>query len=100
MNFRIDILTLQLFIAVVEEQSIAKAAERKHIAVSAVSLNPSSVTGGSGNAGGPGDTVTVSLTSNVKLMTPVVATFFSNGVCRLTFSSTYRNEPFPPSQTT
>lgn len=37
MNFRIDILTLQLFVAIVEEQSIAKAAEKKHIAVSAVS---------------------------------------------------------------
>ena len=37
MNIRIDILTLQLFVAIVEEQSIAKAAEKKHIAVSAVS---------------------------------------------------------------
>jgi DNA-binding transcriptional LysR family regulator len=37
MNHRIDILTLQLFITVVEEQSIAKAAEKKNIAVSAVS---------------------------------------------------------------
>ena len=37
MNLRIDILTLQLFVAIVEEQSIAKAAEKKHIAVSAVS---------------------------------------------------------------
>jgi len=36
-NLRIDILTLQLFVTIVEEQSIAKAAERKHIAVSAVS---------------------------------------------------------------
>jgi len=37
MNLRIDLLTLQLFVAIVEEQSIAKAAEKKHIAVSAVS---------------------------------------------------------------
>ena len=37
MNLRIDILTLQLFVAIVEEQSIAKAADKKHIAVSAVS---------------------------------------------------------------
>jgi len=36
-NLRIDLLTLQLFVAIVEEQSIAKAAEKKHIAVSAVS---------------------------------------------------------------
>ncbi len=37
MNLRIDILTLQLFLAVIEEQSIAKAAEKKNIATSAVS---------------------------------------------------------------
>jgi DNA-binding transcriptional LysR family regulator len=37
MNLRIDLLTLQLFVAIVEEQSIAKAAEKKNIAVSAVS---------------------------------------------------------------
>ncbi len=36
-SLRFDLLTLQLFIAVVDEQSIAKAAEKKHIAVSAVS---------------------------------------------------------------
>ena len=36
-SFRFDLLTLQLFVAVVEEQSIAQAAEKKHIAVSAVS---------------------------------------------------------------
>jgi DNA-binding transcriptional LysR family regulator len=36
-SLRFDLLTLQLFVAVVEEQSIAQAAEKKHIAVSAVS---------------------------------------------------------------
>jgi len=34
---RFDLLTLQLFVAVVEERSIAQAAEKKHIAVSAIS---------------------------------------------------------------
>jgi len=34
---RFDILTLQLFIAIVEEQSIAKAPSARHIAASAVS---------------------------------------------------------------
>lgn len=33
----LDLRTLQLFVAVVEEQSVAKAAEREHIAASAVS---------------------------------------------------------------
>ncbi|MDP9097132.1 MAG: LysR family transcriptional regulator [Pseudomonadota bacterium] len=37
MNHRHDLLTLELFIAVVEEQSIAAAAEREHIAASAIS---------------------------------------------------------------
>jgi DNA-binding transcriptional LysR family regulator len=36
-SLRFDLLTLQLFVAVVEERSIAQAAEKKHIAVSAVS---------------------------------------------------------------
>ena len=36
-SLRLDLFTLQLFVAVVEEQSIARAAEKKHIAVSAVS---------------------------------------------------------------
>ncbi len=34
---RYDLFTLELFIAVVEEQSIAAAAERAHIAASAIS---------------------------------------------------------------
>ena len=33
----IDLLTLRLLVAVVEEQSVAKAAAREHIAASAVS---------------------------------------------------------------
>ncbi|MBS0220425.1 MAG: LysR family transcriptional regulator [Proteobacteria bacterium] len=34
---RFDLPTLELFVAVVEEQGIAQAAEKKHIAVSVVS---------------------------------------------------------------
>src|SRR5690242_16266667 len=34
---RLDLLTLKLFVAIVEEQSMAKAAEREHIAPSALS---------------------------------------------------------------
>jgi DNA-binding transcriptional LysR family regulator len=43
MTAKIDLLTLQLFVAIVEEQSIAKAAERKHIAASAVSRRISDI---------------------------------------------------------
>jgi DNA-binding transcriptional LysR family regulator len=43
MTAKIDLLTLQLFMAIVEEQSIAKAAERKNIAASAVSRGISDI---------------------------------------------------------
>ena len=69
--------------------------------VSAISI--SSVSGGSvgaGRAGGPGDTVTVSLTANLRLITPMIGQFFgTGGVYTFTVSTTFRNEPFPPSST-
>jgi len=37
MTGRLDLMTLRLFVAITEEQSIAKAADREHIAASAVS---------------------------------------------------------------
>jgi DNA-binding transcriptional LysR family regulator len=43
MTAKIDLMTLQLFVAIVEEQSIAKAAERKNIAASAVSRRISDI---------------------------------------------------------
>jgi DNA-binding transcriptional LysR family regulator len=43
MTAKIDLLTLQLFVAIVEEQSIARAAERKNIAASAVSRRISDI---------------------------------------------------------
>src|ERR1700761_2463851 len=43
MTAKIDLVTLQLFVAIVEEQSIAKAAEKKNIAASAVSRRISDI---------------------------------------------------------
>ena len=43
MSAKIDLLTLQLFVAIVEEQSIAKAADKKNIAASAVSRRISDI---------------------------------------------------------
>src|ERR1700752_4270511 len=43
MSARIDLLTLELFVAIVEEQSIARAAERRHMAASAVSRRISDI---------------------------------------------------------
>ncbi len=80
--------------------SIASVTQGAAMGLSVANLQVSSVSGGSGSAGGPLDTVTVSLTSNVKLLTPIISHFFPNGMFTFTVSSTGKNEPFPPSQTT
>lgn len=59
----------------------------------------SSLRGGNGSAGGPGDTVTVSVTSNLKLMTPMIARGFPNGMYTFVSSASFKNEPFPPGNT-
>jgi Flp pilus assembly protein TadG len=80
--------------------SIDSVAQQAALGLSVANLTVSSVAGGSGSAGGPLDTVTVSLTSNVKLLTPMMSAFFPGGKYNFTVSATYQNEPFPPSQTT
>jgi Flp pilus assembly protein TadG len=62
-------------------------------------VQTSSLLGGNGSAGGPGDTVTISVTSNLKLMTPIVASGFPNGTYTFISSATFKNEPFPASET-
>ena len=59
----------------------------------------SSVAGGSGSAGGPQDIETVSMTTTVPLMTPVISKFFPSGQYTFSSSATIKNEPFPPGQT-
>jgi len=78
-------------------QNAAWGAEQMGASVSA--LQVSSVNGGSGNAGGPQDTETISLVTNLPLMTPLVAKFFPGGQYTFTSSTTVKNEPFPPAQT-
>jgi Flp pilus assembly protein TadG len=80
--------------------SITAIAQQSAMGISVSNLQISSAAGGSGSAGGPLDTVTVSLTSNVKLLTPIIGSFFPNHTFTFTVSATYKNEPFPPSQTT
>ena len=58
-----------------------------------------SAVGGSSSGGGPGDTVTITVTYTYKFITPLVAVFFKSGAYTITVSSTFKNEPFPPSQT-
>ena len=79
--------------------SIIARAQQSAVGASIANIQISSINGGVGSAGGPGDTVTVSLTSNLNLMTPMVAKFFPNGVYTFTSSATFKNEPFSPSNT-
>ena len=55
--------------------------------------------GGSAPAGAPGDTVTLSLTSSMPVWTPWLAKLFTGGSYTFTASTTFKNEPFNPSET-
>jgi Flp pilus assembly protein TadG len=55
--------------------------------------------GGSAPAGGPEDTVTLTLTTSLPLFTPALKALFSGGAYTFTASTSFKNEPFSPSQT-
>jgi len=58
------------------------------------------VSGGVTNyAGGPRQTVVVSVTDNLRLITPMIGRFFPNQTYTFTVSTSFMNEPFDPSQT-
>lgn len=59
----------------------------------------SSLYGGKGSAGGPGDTMTLTVQASVPLLTPLIAGLFPNGRYDFTSSVTIKNEPFPTSET-
>jgi Flp pilus assembly protein TadG len=79
--------------------SIIATAQQAALGASITNIQISSVNGGSGSAGGPGDIVTVSLTTSLQLLTPMVARYFLNGDYTFTSSATFKNEPFPPGNT-
>ncbi len=79
--------------------SIILVAQQAAMGLNVSNIQISSLAGGAGSAGGPGDTVTLSLTSNVKLLTPIIAHFFTNGTYTFSVSVSFKNEPFPPSST-
>jgi Flp pilus assembly protein TadG len=83
--------------------SIILAAQQAAVGLDVTSIQISSAQGGNSGparAGGPGDTVTIALTTNLRLITPVIGRFFgANGTYTFTVQTTFRNEPFPPSQT-
>jgi Flp pilus assembly protein TadG len=79
--------------------SIIATAQQAALGASITNIQISSLNGGSGSAGGPGDIVTVSLTTSLELLTPMVARYFLNGAYTSTSSATFKNEPFPPGNT-
>lgn len=80
--------------------SIRQMAQKAAAGVDVSSITVSSVSGGNGSAGGPQDTVTVSLTTNLRLITPMIGRYFgTNGVYTFSVGTTFRNEPFPPANT-
>jgi Flp pilus assembly protein TadG len=80
-------------------QSIIQQAIAQNPGLTFTNIKISSVYGGAGNAGGPGDTVTISLTTALKLLTPVIAPFFQDGTYTFVVSVSFKNEPFAPSNT-
>ena len=61
--------------------------------------SPSSNPSGSDAAGSPAAAVTITLTTPLPLMTPLIAKYFTGGVYTFTSSSTFKNESFSPSNT-
>lgn len=80
-------------------QSIINTATAAAAGVQVTGIQINSLNGGANNAGGPGDTVTISIASTLTLMTPIVAHFFTNGQYNFTVSVSFKNEPFPPANT-
>jgi len=76
--------------------SIEQVAQTAAMGLDVSNIHISSLNGGNNNAGGPGDTVTISLTANLPLMTALIGQYFNHGTYTTTVSASFRNEPFPP----
>lgn len=60
----------------------------------------SSVAGGAGSAGGPGDTVTITAVCAIPMLTTSIGKFFgTDNKYHFTVRASFKNEPFPPSAT-
>ena len=86
-------------------QSIIQTAVAANPSIQVTDINVSSLAGGPNNAGGPGDTVTISLTTKLQMLTPYVAALFPGsssddyGKYKFTVSVSFKNEPFSPANT-
>jgi Flp pilus assembly protein TadG len=80
--------------------SIIQTARNAAAGLDVNSISISSTQGGSNSAGGPGDTVTVALTTSLRLITPLIGRYVgNNGLYTFSVRTTFKNEPFPSSQT-
>jgi Flp pilus assembly protein TadG len=79
--------------------SIINTLQNNAMGVQFSSIQVSSLNGGSGSGGGPGDLLTVLATVQMPLITPLVAPLFPNGQYTFNASITVKNEPFPTGQT-
>jgi len=77
--------------------SIKEVARRNAVGLDVSGIDVSSPNG-AGTAGGPGQNVTISMNQSLRLITPIVAQFFSGGQYSFFLRTTFKNEPFPPSQ--
>lgn len=80
--------------------SMIQIAQRAALGLDVANMQISSTGGGKGSAGGPQDTFTITLTTNLKLLTPIVGRFFNNGAYTFTVAVSFKNEAFPPANTT
>jgi len=92
-NPKLNLTRVQSIIATVQQEAVLVPG------VNPQNLQISSVGGGPGSAGGPQDTATISLTTSLPLMTPMIGKLFPGGNYTFTSSATFKNEPFDPSQT-
>lgn len=79
--------------------SIINTLKDDAVGVQISNVQVTSLNGGSGSGGGPGDMLTVTASVDMPLMTPVIAQLFPNGKYTFNASITIKNEPFPASQT-
>ena len=80
--------------------SITQVLESYKVGSNIDNVEFSSVAGGVGSAGGPNDTVTIKATCDVPLLTLAIGHLFgTDNKFHFTVSSTFKNEPFPGSQT-
>ena len=79
--------------------SMIQIAQQAAMGLDVSNMQISSTGGGQGSAGGPQDTLTISLTTNLKLLTPIVGQFFNNGTYTFTVAVSFKNEAFPPGNT-